>query len=455
MNGRLIQVSAGILLLVSITSAEAIGAATPAGAEGPALVRLAGTPGQIGTIWGAINKEHIVRDLEAAYVKRAAAAGISRDTLLERSAPSLQIIEKIAPHWLEEARATARAAGVDEELYLAYLDGVVRNRFLGEDPEECTSYAVSRDHARDAAILFHKTRDNRDAPQAAYLVESSLEGINKFIAVSNATGILGLSMMVNEKGLAGAGDYPANRKKDSSTLRLESAPDRFRGIMGGTILRHIAERASSCAEALAIIEDCVAKGWYAGGNVGGNHWLFVDREGTILEVCNNPGHVVSKVHTQKAYLSRLNKSTAARRLRESTEPVDFSLFRSVSRDPSICFGSSISGMTVEIDPDDPARFTCAWIALPVRSVAFPVLMGQSRTPACLVDGTAYESGKKSPHAIEQWERLEESMHAQKERLKEELAASIAAGNPEEVHVERLDNWSSEQAAVIVKTYQGK
>jgi hypothetical protein len=436
-------------LLTTVVLAAALTAQLSFAAD-PGMVRLAGTPEQIGTIWGEINKEIIVRDVATAFVKRAAEAGISRETLLERSAVSVRIIEEVAPHWIEEARATARAAGVDEDLYIAYWDGVIRNRFLGEDPEECTSYAVSREHARDGAILFHKTRDNRDAPQGAFLVESSLEGINKFIAVTNATGIHAFSMMVNDKGLAGSGDYPANRKKDSSALHLEPAPKKFRGIMGATILRHIAERASTCADALAIIEDFVAKGWYSGGTVGGNHWLFVDREGTILEVCNNPGHVASKVHTQKAYFSRLNKGPAAGRLRESAEPVDFNLFRSVSRDPSICFGSSISGMTVEIDPDDPARFTCAWIALPVRSVAFPLLMGQSRTPACLVDGTVYELGKKSPRQIERWEKLEESMHAEKERLKEELAASIEAGNPEAAHVEMMEQWSEAQAQKLLK-----
>lgn len=416
----------------------------------PNMVRLAGTPEQIGAAWGEMNKEIIARDVEAGYLKRAAAGGISRETLIERSAASLRIINEIAPHWLEEGRAVARAAGVPEDLYLAYLDGAVRNRFLHEDPEECTSYAVSRSQVRDGAILFHKTRDNRDVAQAVYIVKSSLEGINKFIAVSNATGILGFSMMVNEKGLAGSGDYPANRKKDSSTLRLEPAPDKSRGIMSGTILRHIAERAATCADALAIIEKCVAKGWYAGGTVGGTHWLFVDREGTILEVCNNPGHVVSKVHTQKAYFSRLNKSSAARRLRDTHEAVDFSLFRGVSRDPSVCFGSSIAGMTVEIDPDDPARFTCAWIALPVRSVALPLLMGQSRTPACLVDGTVYKLGKESHRQDSRWEALEQSMHAEKEHLKEELAASIDAGNPEAAHVEALDQWSATKAEKLIE-----
>ena len=422
-------------------------------ADDAAMVHLAGTPEQIGTIWGQRNQEIIRRDLDSGYLKRAAAAGISKETLIERSAASVRIMEKIAPHWLEEARAVARAADVPEDLYVAFLDGVVRDRFLHEQPDECTSYAVSRDHARDGAILFHKTRDNRDVPQAVYILQSSLPGINKFIAVSNAPGLSGFSMMVNDKGLAGAGDYPANRKKDSSTLKLEPAPDKFRGIMAGTILRYIAERASTCAEALAIIEDFVAKGYYAGGKVGGSHWLFVDRQGTILEVCNNPGHVVSKIHTQKAYFSRLNKGSAAQRLRETDEPVDFELFRRVSRDPSICFGSSISGMTVEIDPDHPEWFTCAWIAFPVRAVAFPLLMGQSRTPACLLDGTAYALGKTSGRQTPRWEALERSIHAAKEQLKEDVAASIAAGNPAEANVEILEQWSEAQAQKLVAALQ--
>jgi hypothetical protein len=290
-------------------------------------------------------------------------------------------------------------------------------------------------------------------PQAVYILDSSLPGIHKFIAVSNAPGMHGFSMMVNEKGLAGAGDYPANRKKDSSTLQLEPAPDKFRGIMAGTILRYIAERAATCGEALAVIEDFVAKGYYAGGKVGGSHWLFVDRQGTVLEVCNNPGHVVSLVHTQKAYFSRLNNSPAARRLRESDGPIDFHLFRSVSRDPSICFGSSISGMTVEIDPEHPEWFTCAWIALPVRAAAFPLLMGQSRTPACLLDGTAYQLGKKSGSQAARWEALERSMHAEKEALTKSAAASLAAGNPEAALVETLEQWSDAQARRLVQTLQ--
>lgn len=218
--------------------------------------------------------------------------------------------------------------------------------------------------------------------------------------------------------------------------------------MAGTILRHIAERAASSAEALAIIEDFVEKGYYAGGDVGGSHWLFVDREGVILEVCNNACHVVSKVHTQKAYFSRFNKSAPARRLREA-KAVDFHLFHSISRQEPILTGQSISGMTVEIDPDYPQLLTCAWITMPVRAGAFPVFMGQRRTPMPLLDGTAYALGKKGPSKTRQWEAVERSMHVEKGRLKEAVAASLAAGNPEQAYVERLEQWSAEQAGTLI------
>jgi len=438
-------------MLRNLLLLSAIALTSPVGlADGPSMVRVAGTPEQIGKIWGEMNKDVIARDMNATYLKKAAEAGISREVLIARSAAFVRISKEIAPHWLEEAAATARAAGVDEDIYIAFVDGQSRNRFLHEDAlVECTSYAVSRDHARDGAILFHKTRDNVDRPQMAVIVDSSLDTINKFVTITDGSR-LRCSMMVNEQGLAGSGDYPAHRKKDSSTLHLEPAAPQYRGLMGGSILRHIAERASTSAEALAIIEDFVEKGYYSGGDVNGSHWLFVDREGVILEVCNNARHVVSMVHTQKAYFSRLNKSPAARRLREATEPIDFALFQSISRDPSICFKSSISGMTVEIDPDHPELFTCAWIALPVRAAAFPLFMGQTCTPAVLADGAACASGKESPPQVSRWEAMEQAMHAEKERFETELRESIAAGNPTQAHVELLEEWSRDQAAMLVE-----
>ncbi|MBL7038935.1 MAG: hypothetical protein ISR77_09915 [Pirellulaceae bacterium] len=412
------------------------------------MIHLAGTPEEIGTKWGRINKEIILRDLDAAYLKPAAAAGISKETLIERSAAYVRIAAKIAPHWLEQTGAIARAVDVPEDLFLAFYGGLSRKRFL----HECTSYAVSRDRTRDGVILFHKTRDNVARPQAVCIMDSSLEGINKFIGVTDVSFLDGLSMMVNEKGLAGAGDYPANRKKDSSTLHLEPAEPRYRGLSGGAILRHIAERASSSAEALAIIEDFVAKGYYSGGKVGGKHWLFVDREGVILEVCSNEKYVASKMHSKTVYFSRLNRSAAAKRLREAGGPVDFHLFHNVARDPSICLGSSISGMTVEIDPTHPELFTCAWVSLPVKAVSFPLLMGQTSTPACLLNGEAYSLGTKTKRNTRLWEDTEQRMRASKELLKEKIAAELPADDSEKT-AQALNKWSELQAGMLIELLQ--
>ena len=139
-------------------------------------------------------------------------------------------------------------------------------------------------------------------------------------------------------------------------------------------------------------------------------------------------YVVSKVHSKTVYFSRRNRSAAAKRLREAEGPVDFHLFHNVSRDPSICFGSSISGMTVEIDPTHPELFTCAWISLPARCVSFPLLMGQTSTPACLLNGEAYSLGTKAKGNTQLWEDVERSVRASKELLKEKIAAELPAGD---------------------------
>ncbi len=426
------------------------------------MIRLYGSPEQIGTTWGRVNKDIIVRDMADTYLRRAQEEGISVKTLIERSAEFRRFALRNAPHWLEEIRATARAACMDEELYLAFWDGQSRNRFLhADDPEcgreshdgeivDCTSYAVCRNHALHRAIMFHKTRDNVDRPQLAPMVESSVEGINKFIAVTDGSRIR-CSMMINDKGLAGAGDYPAAGKKESSTLQLPEAAPRHRGLMAGTILRHIAERAATAPEALAIIQDVVEEGYYGGGAVGGSHWLFVDRDGVILEVCNNARHVVSQVHTGKAYASRFNQQAPIQRLR-AAGMVDFAMFRGVSRQQPVLTERSIAGMTVEIDPDYPDLLTVAWIAMPARTAAFPVFMGQRRMPLVLVDGSAYAAGKGSASRgcswnsqQERWTEMEAQMHADKQKLVARAKASLDAGCSLEGGVESLEHWSYEQA----------
>lgn len=406
------------------------------------MVRLAGTPTEIGRTLGTMNRKLIAHDLDVDFLKKAAAQKISQQVLIERAKTFVRIAEQIAPHWLEESRAIARAANVSPDLYVAFVATRTRDLFL----HECTSYAVSRDRA----IFFHKNRDNTDRAQAAYIVQSSLPGINKFIMVGDVSRVA-CSMMVNDKGLAGSADYPVHftRKNDATALLPAAAEPVYRGMMSGAILRYIAEKASSCEEALNIIRDFVKKGYYAGGKVNGQHWLFVDRAGVILEVSNNSQHVLSRLHTQKVYFSRLDGSAAAKRLREADQPIDFHLFHNVSRDPSICMKSSISGMTVEIDPTRPETLTCAWISLPARVASFPLLMGQTKTPTCLLSGEAYSLGKQTSGKRQLWEKVEQAAHASKERLRDKVLASVPADGAQQA-AELLDPWMQQQAEALLE-----
>jgi hypothetical protein len=172
----------------------------------------------------------------------------------------------------------------------------------------------------------------------------------------------------------------------------------------------------------------------------------------ILEVCSNEKHVASKVHSKTVYFSRLNRSAAAKQLREAEGPIDFHLFHNVARDPSICFGSSISGMSVEIDPTHPGLFTCAWVSLPVKAASFPLLMGQTSTPACLLNGEAYSLGTKVKKNTPLWEDTERSVHASKELLKEKTAAELSVDDSEET-ARALDEWSKQQAGMLVELLQ--
>lgn len=351
-----------------------------------------GSPREIGALWGRTNAAHIAEDMQKAFLDPAAAHEIHQDELLRRNEAFEAVCRQHGPHWLEEASAIAQAADVEPDLYVAFIGSVYRQLFAGH---ECTSYAVHRAFTRDNAILFHKNRDNQEKPQAACIVTSNLAGINRFITVTDAS-VLACMMMVNDKGLAGSADTGA----------LVPTRPKYRGVMNTHILRYIAERCVTCADALEAIRMFVGNGFYAGGDKVSTHWLFVDRTGDILEVSNNTDNVHHRYHTGKAYFSARTDSPAAWALYSASQPIDFHTFHNVSRDPSICFDSSICGMTAEISADAPAVRTTAWFALPAWGLAFPLIMGGRYTPRCLADGSVYRLCRPLRKHRAAWERLE-------------------------------------------------
>ncbi len=125
------------------------------------------------------------------------------------------------------------------------------------------------------------------------------------------------------------------------------------------------------------------------------------------------------------------------------------LFHGVSRDPSICFDSTISGMTVEIDPDQPELGTCAWITLPAHSGAVPLLMAGRGTPLPLLNGEAYQTARDQRVSKEVWERIERSIHQSKTLFCSSMAASAGAGSDREDWRTRADEWVENQSEMMM------
>lgn len=399
--------------------------------ETDAMLELTGTPRTIGNIWGKINAPHINGDMEKYFLTPARKAGISRKELLNRNAEFIRLSQKLAPHWLEEGSATARAANINEDIYLSFCGSVYRGLFLGD---ECTSYSISPEAADGNRIFFHKTRDNAEKGQCAFILKSSKKGINKFIAVSDAS-VIACMMMVNDKGLAGSADTGG---------QLAVKKPQFRGMMNTHILRYIAEKACSCEDALNIVKEFVSERWYAGGAKTGTHWHFVDSQGKRLEISCNSEESVHKYHTEKVYFSAREKAKCAKTLWKAKPPIDFAAFRNVSRDSSMCFPSSIAGMSVEISRKYPDILSCAWVSLPAKGLGFPLFIGGTKTPLPLIDGKIDSILKKLPGNPKRWEKIEKFNFMNQGLVNNKIEDFIAARKTKKISG-LLNEWTEQCA----------
>ena len=388
-------------------------------------VTLAGTPEQIGALWGRINRTAVREDMEKYYLARARKSKIPTGTLLRRAECFVELSKRFAPHWLTEARTIAKAADVDPDLYISFLANVYRGLYRHD---ECTSYSVSREFTKDGRIFFHKNRDNAPKKQSVFILDTAVEGVNKFIAVTDAS-VIACMMMVNDKGLAGSAD----------TGGLKVDKPKYRGMMNTSLLRHIAERASTCDDALKIVQDFVKNGWYAGGSRTGTHWLFVDASGKRIEISNNSDAVEHRFHTGKVYFSARSKTNAPKILEAAEPPIDFATFHNVSRDPAMCFRTSVSGMSVEISREHPGTLTCAWISLPAKTLSFPLFIGGTETPLALMNGEVFSIAKDLHCNREIWERIEAGAFTSQRLLEADVSALLAKHKRDDA-VRTLNHW---------------
>lgn len=337
-------------------------------------VLLAGDAATVGDVFGRTNAADI-RDHCATFFTELGERGLSELEVLAKRGPFVGFCERFAPHWLAEAAAVAAAADLPADHYVAFLAGKARALFL---LDECTSFLAVGDATADGASLFHKTRDNVARPQCCYHKRIEAPGVAAYWATGD-TSDLGVMMMVNEHGVAGSADMGG----------LPVGRPRGRGVMNPHILRLIAERAERCEDALAIVQECLRDGWYAGGAETGTLWLFADRHGTGLRIAqNNETEEHLFVHDTILFSAR-GETAGARRVTSRRGRVTPADLNAAAHDPNLCFASSISAMTVRIDPDRPPSST-VWFALPAWAPYVPLPAGP--TPRPLLDGGYYRVG---------------------------------------------------------------
>ncbi|NOZ22331.1 MAG: hypothetical protein GXP25_14725 [Planctomycetes bacterium] len=337
--------------------------------------RLCGSPSAIGEAWGAVNAVKI-REHLGAFLDEWRGKGLTEEDLLRRAKRGGQIIERMAPHWREEADAIARRADVDSDLYNAYLIGKYRSVLS----RECTSFAAVGEATADGRPLFHKNRDNVDRWQAGYVKKTKVprEDINGFIATGDVSDT-GVMMMVNDHGLAGSAD------------RGVEAPEWYgEGLTNPYGLRYIAEKAETCEQALDTVMWMTKDRLYAGGARQTN-WLFVDASGTALRVISSNEAIVDYEFIRSGVLLNCERQGLRGVLDGNVGRIDGRLMRRASRMGSVALDSTICALTAEIDPERPAELTCAWIALgnPSECPYVPALMAADETPQEMMDGMLY------------------------------------------------------------------
>ena len=234
------------------------------------LILLANDPAEAGRCYGE-TAAPALRE-RVGRMRRAAAAGPwSGGQLAERAARFRAFVGRVAPHWLDEARAAAAAAGIGpDDLFVL---NALPEGFWDHGTGGCTScIAVGR--AAGGATLLHKNRDIRAETQDLHVRRAA--GGARLLA-SRDVGNLGFAHFHSGRALAGGNNTGS-----------PIAADEFRpcGLNCCHLLRLVAERAASCDEALAVLDDALARG-VAGGSAHRRGMIFLFAEpgrGLVVEM---------------------------------------------------------------------------------------------------------------------------------------------------------------------------
>jgi len=349
-------------------------------------ITMCGTPEQLGLAWGTINAARI-REHFAAFLERSTDRGVDEAELLTRCSRAVGLAEELAPHWRVESHAAAEAAGVPADLYFAYHLAKYRDLVFWD--VECTSYAATGSATRTGAAAFHKSRDNTTREQAGYTKHQELTGdaVHAFVSIGD-TSDTGVMMMVNDAGLCASADTGA------------PDPNPFhQGLMNPWGLRYLAEYADDCHQALAILQEWVDERIYAGSGRATN-WMLADAAGNVLRVVNFSDHLEPEL-IDDGFLLNYERTGLREFMGDRTGVLCPAALREASRLPSVSMQSTISSLTVDINPARP-ELSVAWVSLgqPARAPYVPVSLLAETTPRALVDGSLYTLASERETPVE-------------------------------------------------------
>ncbi|MGH2559376.1 MAG: C45 family autoproteolytic acyltransferase/hydrolase [Thermomicrobiales bacterium] len=367
------------------------------------LISLNGAPAAVGRAYGRAAAVSIRRDV-AAFRDAVAASDLAPGEIERRVDHYRAIVDRVAPYWPEEMAAIAAGAGVAEGDYTAHVAQKYVLKATRSAPappsHECTSFLATGAATADGISILHKNRDSAPRPQGLWV--RAISGIYRYLAGGDASDH-GVIHFVNEHGLAGA--MNAGSPNDDTVAE---------GLPTPQVLRLIAEKATTCEEALAILEEIVGRGWYTNGP-SGSLWLFVEpARGLVVE---NTFRHIDHVWIENDVHARANdfflpntlpftrpdaltntRYLAARRgverVRGHVTAADFNwLSRDTASEPQrICGDSTLSGFTAVVGGELPALLSMAWVALghPNNALHVPFFVGAEGTPAFVMDGTLWE-----------------------------------------------------------------
>lgn len=372
------------------------------------LIALTGSPKETGEKYGALNSAQIKADW-ACFLAKCRSVGLTADDLAARSRTYEKILADVAPAWLEEAHAIASSAQINPGAFLA-LNSLADHL---TPVEKCTSWlAVGK--VCGGRNLLHQNLDWAWNTQNVYI--RHITGANKYLGAADVSNF-GTAYFLNEKGLAGGANCGGPHDDQGNEV----------GIDDFKTLRLLAERADNCEEALAVLQDIVARGIFQGhgtGNKSGSIFLFVDQnKGLVVEMS---AHRLEHQWVKEGYAVRANtfhsNLVSGRTMSEQTgfppwrqrrveallnekKTITAEIMNAISRDiqpeaggrptEMVCNKSTISGLTAEISAEMPGMLSCGWFACGhTRNVVYlPILIGGDGVSAEVVRGELWLKAK--------------------------------------------------------------